>query len=285
MPTDSSMIAIDLRVREYLEANDGTGYNRFTDFKWDGLPESVAGSNIRDLHLSAVETAMLVEDHIPGYGSEYMRLFSVEAGRDDQEAWQHRQMLHFVFRWVAEEDRHAHLLELWLRHSGRRDPDQLARLMVYEGQKHYYAPHEIPTQLFAYTALQEKATQLYYSCLRHAVDEPVLRSVLARLSQDEARHAGFFSSLVIDALAHGNQRTIALMREALEQFRMPLADMMDNYKRKAIQMMHAANGYDYREAFEYFGRLLQRVAKNRANARGTNLAELMTFARQLAPAR
>jgi len=279
------MSCVETRVREYLEANDAVGYNRYLDFDWSTLPATLEQSNVRDLHISAVETAMIVEDHIPGYGSEYMRLFSMQNTDDPKVAWSHRQMLHFVFRWVAEEDRHAHILELWLRHSGRRDPDQLTATMVYEGQKFYQAPHEIPAQLFAYTALQEKATQLYYTCLRHAIDEPVLRSVMGKLSQDEARHAGFFSNLVIDALAHGNQKTVNQMREALEQFRMPLSDMMDNYKRKAIQMMRAANGYDYRDSFDYFARLIRRVANSRTNARGTTLVDLLRATEAMSPAR
>ena len=53
-------------------------------------------------------------------------------------------MLHFVFRWVAEEDRHGHILELWLRNSGRRDPEKLTELMVYEGRKTYHSPHDVP---------------------------------------------------------------------------------------------------------------------------------------------
>jgi len=285
MPNDASMAALEARVQEYLEANDSIGYNRFLDFDWATLPDSISRSNIRDLHISAVETAMLVEDHIPGYASEYLRVFSMQAATDGREGWLHRQMLHFVFRWVAEEDRHGHILELWVRHSGRRDPEKLTELMVYEGRKSYQAPHDVPAQLFAYTALQEKATQLYYSCLRHAVDAPVLRSALGRLSQDEARHARFFSNLVVDALAYGNQKTISQMREALEHFRMPLSDMLDNYKRKAIQMMHAANGYDYRDSFDHFARLLRRVASARTNARGTTLKDLLTFAEQAVPAR
>jgi Fatty acid desaturase len=115
------------------------------------------------------------------------------------------------------------------------------------------------------------------------VDEPVLRSALAKLSQDEARHTFFFSRLVIDALEQGNAKTLALLREALDQFKMPLADMMDNYRRKAVQMMRAANGYDYREAFEYFARLLRQVADRRTQARGTNLMDLVRFAEQLVP--
>ncbi len=52
--------------------------------------------------------------------------------------------------------------------------------MVLEGKKQYAVPHEDPTQLFTYTALQEKATQLFYSCLRPSVREPALRSILAK---------------------------------------------------------------------------------------------------------
>jgi acyl-[acyl-carrier-protein] desaturase len=283
MAVDPSLVNAEARIREYLQANDSVGYNRYLDFDWEKLPDSLAKSNVQEVHLNAVETAMLVEDHIPGYGSEYQRLFTMDAERTDDEAWRCRQMLHFVFRWVAEEDRHAHILELWMRHSGRREPEQLSRLMVYEGAKHYQAPHEIPSQLFTYTALQEKATQLYYTSLRQAIDEPILRSALARLSQDEARHAAFFSSLVTDALEHGNQATLVQMKEALAGFQMPLADMLDNYRRKAIQMMRAANGYDYREAYDYFARLLKRVAESRTNARGTNLADLLSYTRQLSP--
>ena len=115
-----ALIRLEEHVNAYLRSNDNVGYNRFTDFEWEKLKDSITESGMTDLHVGAVETAMLVEDHIPGYGAEYTRLFMVHEGRTDEEAVQCRQMLHFVFRWVAEEDRHAHVLELWLRHSGRR---------------------------------------------------------------------------------------------------------------------------------------------------------------------
>src|SRR5205814_1635717 len=226
-----ALVRLDKHVTDYLAANDDVGYNRFKDFEWASLKDSVHVAGMKDLHVGAVETAMLVEDHIPGYGAEYIRLFMVQEDRTDEEAWMCRQMLHFVFRWVAEEDRHAHVLELWLRHCGRRDPTALTDLMVTECKKHYIAPHDNPSQLFTYTAIQEKATQLFYSCLRQSVDEPVRRSVLAKLAQDEARHCHFFSQLVLDALRDGNTRHLAQMREALEQFSMPLAMMLENYKR------------------------------------------------------
>jgi hypothetical protein len=271
------------RITEYLRRNDAVGYNRFTGFDWEGLPDSVRESEMGDLQLRAVETALLVEDHIPSYASEYLRLFSVDASRTDEEAWANRQMLHFVFRWVAEEDRHAHLLELYLRHSGQRDPQALTQLLVTECKKPYTAPHELPPALFAYTAIQEKATQLFYSCLRQAVREPVLREILRHLAADEARHCTFFSQIVLEALREGRPKTLALIRESLEQFEMPLAHTLSQYKRKAILMARAADGYDYRHAFDHFARLVKQALSSRLNARGTQLTDLLQLAQQMAP--
>jgi acyl-[acyl-carrier protein] desaturase len=270
-------------VDQYLRQNDAVGYNRFTDFDWAGLPDSVRDSELGELQLRAVETALLVEDHIPGYAGEYLRLFSVDPSRSDEEAWANRQMLHFVFRWVAEEDRHAHVLELYLRHCGRWDPNALTQLLVTEGKKPYTAPHEAPAAVFAYTALQEKATQLFYSCLRQAVREPVLRRILQHLAADEARHCHFFSQIVLDTLREGTSKQLALVREALQQFEMPLAHTLAQYKRKAILMARAADGYDYRHAFAHFARLLKQALATRRTARGTQLADLLQLTQQLSP--
>lgn len=282
-----TLIRLEKHVTDYLRKNDHVGYNRFEDFDWSGLKDSVTNSGLKDVHIGAVETAMLVEDHIPGYGHEYIRIFMIDENRTDSEAWKCRQMLHFVFRWVAEEDRHAHCLELWLRHSGRRDEKALTDLMVLEGKKQYLAPSDNPTQLFTYTAIQEKATQLYYSCLRQSVDEPILRSVLAKLTQDEARHCHFFSQMVNDALSEATTRQVAEMKETLEHFSMPLSTMMDNYIRKAIQMKRAATGYDFRDALEHFQRLVKQAVESRTNSRGgpgnANLQDLLLFVQGLQP--
>lgn len=285
MNENPALTDVQTHVTEYLTANDHVGYNRFTDFDWSTVKENLVHSNLKDLHIGAVETAMVVEDHIPGYASEYLRLFTLDENRTDAEAWMCRQMLHFVYRWVAEEDRHAQCLELWLRNCGRREDSALTELMVTEGKKRYTIPHEDPAQLFIYTTLQEKATQLYYSCLRSAIDEPVLRSVLGRLAQDEARHCHFFSQLALDTLRNANSAYILKVREAMEQFHMPLAMMMENYKRKAIQMKRAAGSYDYRDALEYFGRLVKRSIEARSTARTGNLEELLLLTTTLQPQR
>ncbi len=279
-----ALLRLEGHVTDYLRANDHIGYNRFTDFEWEQLKDSVHMAEMTDLQIGAVETAMIVEDHIPGYGAEYIRLFMVNEDRSPEEAWKCRQMLHFVFRWVAEEDRHAHCLELWLRHCGRKDAKALTDLMITEGRKTYIAPHENPTQLFTYTSVQEKATQIYYQCLRQRVREPILRAVLAKLAQDEARHCHFFSQMVLDALAEGGNRHIAQIKDSLEHFKMPLSEMMHNYRRKAIQMKHAAGGYNHLEALDHFARLVRKVMETRTTARGTNLQDLLTFTQNLSAA-
>jgi len=284
-PVDLSMTKVDEHVKRYLLANDNVGYNRYTDFDWADVKRSVDESNMGDIHINAIETAMLVEDHIPGYGTEYQRLFTLDPNLSTEANWRNREMLHFVFRWVAEEDRHAHCLEFYLRATGRRDDAHITNLMVSEGVKHYSAPHDIPTQLFTYTALQEKATQIFYSCVRQAVNEPVLRNVMGHLAQDEARHCKFFSDLVVDALWQADARTVGMMKEAIAHFRMPLSDMMDNYRRKAIEMIRAANGYDYRQSLDHFQRLLNKVATARTNSRADTLEDLLVFVRQRVPAR
>ena len=281
---DPTLCDLDDRVKDYLSAQDHIGYNRYLDFDWPGLADSISGSNMKDVHLSAVETAMLVEDHIPGYASEYMRLFMVDQDCSDEEAWNNRRMLHFVFRWVAEEDRHGHILELYLRNSKRRDPSALTAMMVKEGRKEYKVPHENPSALFTYTSLQEKATQIFYNCLRRATDEPILRKALGMLAQDEARHCHFFSSLVIDSLSYPTEKTSLMIKEAMVHFEMPLAHMIDHYKRKAIQMMHAANGYNYMEAFDYFSRVLRNVAQARTTSRAHPVHDLLILAQELNPA-
>ena len=68
--------------------------------------------------------------------------------------------------------------------------------LAQEGMKQFDLPYEHPIQAFAYTLVQEKATQLFYQRFKDVVTEPVLRDLLNRLARDEARHFAFYSALV-----------------------------------------------------------------------------------------
>jgi hypothetical protein len=73
------------------------------------------------------------------------------------------------------------------------------------------------------------------------------------------------------------------MREALEQFQMPPARMLGNYRRKAIRMVRAAGGYDYRDALDHFARLVRRAMDARSTARDGTLQDLLVHAQRLQP--
>lgn len=115
------------------------------------------------------------------------------------------------------------------------------------------------------------------------MQEPVLREVLGKLAQDEARHCHFFSQLVLDALGQAETIHVRQVKEALEQFSMLLVMMLDNYKRKAIQMKRAAPGYDYRDALEHFARLVKRAIETRTSVRNSDLQDLLRYTYSLQP--
>jgi hypothetical protein len=66
---------------------------------------------------------------------------------------------------------------------------------------------------------------------------------------------------------------------------MPLAMMMDNYMRKAIQMKRAARGYNYLDAMGHFAGLVKKVMESRTNARSATLQDLLQFTQSLQPNR
>src|SRR5436190_20349039 len=103
-----------------------------------------------------------------------------------------RNTLHFTFRWVAEEDRHAHVLERYMIQTGLVGQDELELEMLRERKEVYIFPYQQLIEGFVYLALQEKATHLYYRALAKDVDEPLLKTLLTKMGADEASHGRFF---------------------------------------------------------------------------------------------
>ena len=218
---------------------------------------------------------MLVEDHIPGYSRAYHDLFALTPDLPADEIALRRQLMHFVFKWTSDEDRHAHTLENYLRATKRVDLADLDREMRAAIVQSYRAPHMDGMQMAVYTVIQEKATQVFYSRLRDACEEPVAQAVLDNLSQDEARHCGFFSDLLRIYLAAPGGVDIPRIKEAVEQFKMPLYGVLDNYRRRSIVMMRAAAGYDFRDAFGLIEVAVRRFADSRSDSRSTGLKDLL----------
>ncbi|MBI4179434.1 acyl-ACP desaturase [bacterium] len=272
-------------VNRYLKTSDTRAWSRFDEFDWPNLHKTDEVRKLTDVQVAAVRTSLMIEDHIPGYATEYFRLFPVDASVSREDAWRNRNILHFVFQWCAEEDRHAHGFELYMRSSGRVDQEDLTREMVHEGMKKYTAPSDNFSMLFTYTMLQEKATQLYYQTLYQSVEEaPVLRALLKRLFQDEARHCSYFSDLVLLDLKTGGDVLVEKIKTALDAFAMPMADLLDNYKRQAITMIRAAKGYDHRSAFTQLDEIIKRYARAGSQSSTYAVEDFFTAVPNLSPA-
>lgn len=271
-------------VNRYLRTSDTRGWSRFEEFDWQNLSKSEEVQKLTDVQVSAVRTSLMIEDHIPGYASEYFRLFPVDGSVSKEEAWRNRNVLHFVFQWCAEEDRHAHGFELYLRSSGRINQEDLTREMVHEGAKKYTAPSDNFSLLFTYTMLQEKATQLYYQTLYQSVEHaPVLRALLKRLFQDEARHCSYFSDLVLLDLRNQGDELVGKIKTALDAFAMPMADLLDNYKRQAITMIRAAKGYDHRSSFSQLDEIIRRYSQASSRSASYPLEDFFTTVPNFSP--
>ncbi len=258
-------------VERYLTRFETSGWNRFLDFPYG----EIRAEALTEGQIDSLRTAMLVEDHIPDYAKAYHGLFALDPGRPDAELDLRRQMLHFVFKWTADEDRHAHTLENYLRACGRVDEASLSAEMRRAAVKPYRVPHENPMQMAVYTVIQEKATQVFYSCLGAACEEPVLKRIMRALSRDEAHHCGFFADLLRAYMAEPSTADFTRVKEAVAAFKMPLYDILEDYKRRSITMMRSAPGYDYRGAFVLIRQALGGFADARTKSRSRSLADLI----------
>lgn len=262
---------VGILVQRYLTRFELQGWNRFSAFDWTAVQAELLTEN----EVDALRTAMLVEDHIPGYSGAYHRLFALTPDLSDDELTFRRHMLHFVFKWVSDEDRHAQTLENYLRACKRVDVKSMEAEMRATVVSPYKAPHLDGMQMAVYTVIQEKATQVFYARLREACAEPVGQQVLDCLSQDEARHCGFFCDLLRVYLASPEGVDVAKIKEAVEQFKMPLYGVLDNYRRRSIVMMRAAAGYDFRDAFGLIEQAVRRFADARTGSRSQTLKDLL----------
>jgi hypothetical protein len=239
------------------------------DFDWS----ETEAARLTDGQRSAVRFVTFIEDHLPGYFALYHKYFPVDNSVGVDEFIHNRELYHFAVRWAEEEDTHARVLARYQTESGIADATELSADLAIEGQKDFTLPYEEhPNQYFVYTLVQEKATQIYYQQLRDVVADPVLKSVLNRLSRDEARHFSFMAYLVERALHIHGDTIVEPVREVIANFRMPLADTMRGYWRWALQIADAAD-YDHTDAYVHLIRVIDRTVDTKSE----KLEELTRF--------
>ncbi len=145
-------------VDGYFEALDVRPWNRFNAFAWNELRPELLTADQR----SALSFITLIEDHLPGYFLEYQHLFPVDESVSVDDFVHNREVYRFSVKWAQEEDAHAHVLSTYQVRAGLETADGLRQTLAAEGRKPFQLPHTDPVQIFTYTLLQEKATQIFY---------------------------------------------------------------------------------------------------------------------------
>jgi hypothetical protein len=262
-PTVPRGNAFDSVLYDYLRRADRMGWSPY-DLVDQGRIQSIARpERLSEVQVAAVKTVLFVEDHLPGYLSESLRIMTNPSQPDEQQIVS-RNVLHFTFRWVGEEDRHAHVLEMYLTRLGLAKPRELELDMLRERRAAYVFPYDQNNQLaegFIYLALQEKATHLYYRALARDVDEPLLKSILIKMSADEASHGTCFYNLLIESLRGDLDALSRRVSAVAQDFKMPVQNNLLNYRRQLLGMMRAAPSYRHPDVFADMMRAVNRAAQ------------------------
>jgi hypothetical protein len=172
-----------------------------------------------------------------------------------------RNALHYTFRWVSEEDRHAHVLEMYLTRAGLISRPDLEAEMARERKTSYTFPYQQIEEGFIYLALQEKATHLYYRALAKDLDEPLIKSVLGRMGADEASHGAFFYDLLIKCNKGDLDVLAKKVSRVANDFKMPVQSNLLNYRRQLLNLMRAAPSYKHGDVFADMMKAVDKAAK------------------------
>lgn len=139
--------------------------------------------------LAAVKAAALVEYNAPDYVDYLHRVFVGAPA----------QTLHDLTRWGAEESQHGQALARWAELA---DPNWSFDSAFARFQAGYQPPHfhsETKQSIrgsrrgeMIARCVVESGTSSYYSAIRDAAEEPVLKEIAGRIAADEFRHYKFF---------------------------------------------------------------------------------------------
>lgn len=154
------------------------------DIGWDGFD----ASKVDPAMLAAVKAASLVEYNAPDYVSYLKRVFK-DAGPET---------LSDIERWGIEEAQHGSALSRWAKLA---DPDFDFDDAFARFRAGYSPPHfeegdgsvrgSKRGEMIA-RCVVESGTSSYYTAMRDATDEPVLKEIAGRIAADEFRHYKLF---------------------------------------------------------------------------------------------
>jgi rubrerythrin len=159
---------------------------KLDDVRWDAFNPAAVDPTL----LAAIKAAALVEYNAPDYVTYLKRVF-----RDSS-----HETLDWIERWGAEEGQHGRALGRWAEAA---DPSFKLEEAFARFRKGYTPAHfadvENDTSIrgsrraeMVARCVVESGTSSYYSAIRDATDEPVLKEIAGRIAADEYRHYRLF---------------------------------------------------------------------------------------------
>ena len=175
------------------------------------LKKRAAG--IPDSARAALALNLLTEEGLP----HFHRLLAVYLGDDSH--WRRWNNL-----WTAEEDRHGTVLNYYVRDTGLVNQRRLEE-MQFSYIKSGFQPEwdKDPYRVFAYTTLQERATQQSHSETGRIIGnyEPLLAEVLTNVATEEARHFSFYRTIFEEILKRDPDQALLSASHILPSIEMP----------------------------------------------------------------
>lgn len=174
-------------------------------------------TGIPDPARAALALNLLTEEGLP----HFHRLLAVYLGNDSY--WQQWNNL-----WTAEEDRHGAVLRDYVRDARVIDQRRLEEMQFsYLRSGFQPAWDKDPYRVFAYTTLQERATQQSHFETGKLIGnyEPLLAEVLTCVATDEARHFSFYRTIFEEILRRDPDQALVSAAQILPSIEMPGASM------------------------------------------------------------
>ncbi|HEY8171968.1 MAG TPA: acyl-ACP desaturase [Dehalococcoidia bacterium] len=201
-----------------------------------------------------VETTMLVESNNPDYVANLLEYFQADQDVCDFimmwgiEEWKHYYALRDYLTKVriAVENRdagtqngsHEHMVEIEASVCAALS-DDVGSVRAVSPENWGIPAHYLPAQVVANTTLQEFVTAEFYRHHASQTKEPMLARLETLLAKDETRHEMFYEQKTKDLL-DSDPAVMPLVIEALKEFGMPGAYLLDDYGERRTAMEQAA---------------------------------------------
>lgn len=188
-------------AHDYVPFDQGENFAFLGGKDWDPsqvtLPKPVT---------DALEILLITKDNLAGYHRELVFNFILE---DKWGRW--------IGRWTAEEHLHAIALRNYVVVTREIDPAANEDVRVEHVWKGYRADTYSQIETLAFMAFFEGAHAVFCRYLEAQVTEPVLKSMMGRIANDEERHEEFFANLVAHCLkTHRDETVEAIAKRAAE---------------------------------------------------------------------